>query len=157
MHFTTGAKQILEYIAPEQLVSDLGGENPWEYEYVEPVPGEDDLMKDTAARDQLIARRKELALAFEDKTREWSKVADGGAGAVDQAAVDKVKGERDALAKELAANFWQLDPYMRARSLYDRLGIFSGNGKVDWSAAKRSQDALKAKAAEANGEATESK
>ncbi|KAJ6785777.1 hypothetical protein PWT90_03035 [Aphanocladium album] len=141
VHFTSGTKQILEYIAPEQLVSDLGGSNPWEYEYVEPVEGENDKMKDTATRDKLLARRKELALAFEDKTREWANVA-----AADKAGAEKVKAERDAIAKDLASNFWELDPYLRARSLYDRLGIFQ-SGKVDWSAAKRTQDELKAKAA----------
>ena len=143
MHFTHGRDGIAEYIAPEHLIKELGGDNPWEYEYVEPAEGEDDKMKDTAARDALLTRRKELALAFEEKTRAWSDAVAGGS---DKAAVEGIKGERDALAKQLAANFWELDPYLRARSLYDRLGVFQGEGKVDWSAAKRTQDELKAKA-----------
>lgn len=140
MHFTTG-KDISKYIAPEHLVPDLGGTDPWEYEYVPPVEGENAKMADTATRDKLLARRKELAALFEDKTREWSDVADAG----DKAKTAAVKQQRDDIAKQLAENFWELDPYLRARSLYDRLGVFQGNGKVDWAAAKRTQDELKAK------------
>ena len=142
MHFTSGAKEISKYIAPEHLVGDLGGTDPWEYEYVPPVDGENAKMEDTATRDKLLARRKELATLFEDKTREWAAVAAG-----DKAKAEAIKAQRDELAKELAENFWELDPYLRARSLYDRLGVFDGNGKVDWSAAKRTQDELKAKTA----------
>ncbi|KAM3436188.1 hypothetical protein MY4824_004493 [Beauveria thailandica] len=144
VHFTNGAKEIAEYIAPEQLVSDLGGTNPWEYEYVPPVDGENDCMEDAATRDALMSRRKELAAAFEDRTREWARVAAASGPKAPETA--KVSAERDAIAKQLAANFWDLDPYLRARSLYDRLGVFQGNGKVDWSAAKKTQDQLKAKA-----------
>lgn len=145
VHFTNGVDGITEYIAPEQLVQELGGANPWVYEYVPPVPGENDRMKDTATRDKLLAQRRALTAEFEGKTREWAAVAAG-----DKATSERIKAERDAIAKRLAANFWELDPYLRARSLYDRLGVFQGEGKVDWSAAKRTQDALKA-AAETNG------
>lgn len=144
VHFTNGVSEITEYIAPDQLIKDMGGENPWQYEYVEPQPGENDKMKDTETRDKLLARRRELAVQFEDKTREWTQVA-----GKDKDAEAKATAERDAIAKELAENFWDLDPYLRARSLYDRLGVFQGRGKVDWSAAKRTQDELKAKKAEA--------
>ncbi|EGX88009.1 CRAL/TRIO domain protein [Cordyceps militaris CM01] len=142
VHFTTGPSEIAKYIAPEQLVSDLGGTNPWEYEYVPPVDGENDRMEDTATRDKLLQRRKDLVARFEDKTREWIRVAAAG----DKTAKDKVSAERDDIAAQLATSFWDLDPYLRARSLYDRLGVFQGHGKVDWTAAKRTQDALKAKA-----------
>ncbi|OAA77251.1 CRAL/TRIO domain protein [Akanthomyces lecanii RCEF 1005] len=140
VHFTSGAKEISKYIAPEHLVGDLGGTDPWEYEYVPPVDGENAKMEDTATRDKLLARRKELASLFEDKTREWAAAA-----TTDKAKTSAIKHERDELAKQLAENFWELDPYLRARSLYDRLGVFQGNGKVDWAAAKRTQDELKAK------------
>ncbi|OAA55449.1 CRAL/TRIO domain protein [Cordyceps fumosorosea ARSEF 2679] len=139
VHFTNGPDEISKYIAPEQLVSDLGGTNPWEYEYVPPVDGENAKMDDHATRDELLARRRDLVAAFEGKTREWI-------AAEAPADRERVKKERDELATQLADNFWDLDPYLRARSLYDRLGVFQGRGKVDWSAAKRTQDELKAKA-----------
>ncbi|TQV92056.1 hypothetical protein V2A60_004362 [Cordyceps javanica] len=143
VHFTNGPKEIAEYIAPEQLVSDLGGTNPWEYEYVPPADGENAKMEDTATRDTLQQRRRDLVAVFEDKTRAWISAAGPGG---DKAAVARVQEERDAVAQQLADNFWDLDPYLRARSLYDRLGVFQGRGKIDWSAAKRTQDELKAKA-----------
>lgn len=148
VHFTTGTAAITEYIAPDQLVKELGGTNPWDYAYVPPVDGENAKMADTATRDALVARRKALAAAFEDKTREWARVAE--AAPTDTIQIATVKRERDAIAKDLAANFWELDPYLRARSLYDRLGVFKGNGQVDWSVAQKAQDEFKAKA-EAEG------
>lgn len=39
---------------------------------------------------------------------------------------------RDAVIKQLSENYWQLDPYVRARSILDRTGIVQEGGKVDF-------------------------
>ncbi len=82
-------------------------------------------MKDTAERDRLMEERRSLADQFELKSREWTENPEG-------AKAEAIKADRDKLADQLAANFWRLDPYVRARSLYDRLGYFRGAAGTDW-------------------------
>lgn len=140
VHFTNSISDLNEFIASDQLIKEVGGNEDWTYEYVEPVKGENDLMKDTETRDRLQEERRVLAGEFELKSREWTENPDGEKA-------EAIKAERDRLAKELADNFWKLDPYVRARSLYDRLGYFRGAAGTDWYGTKD--------AAKSNGEKTE--
>ena len=39
---------------------------------------------------------------------------------------------RARLAERLAENYWKLDPYIRARSLYDRSGVLGAAGKLEF-------------------------
>ncbi len=39
---------------------------------------------------------------------------------------------RDEVIKSLSANYWKLDPYVRARSLLDRTGVIKEGGKIDF-------------------------
>ncbi|KAJ1327541.1 CRAL/TRIO domain-containing protein [Microdochium nivale] len=41
--------------------------------------------------------------------------------------------ERARLVEKLMANYWLLDPYVRARNIYDRLGILSKTGEVNFA------------------------
>ncbi|KAM3559463.1 hypothetical protein MY1884_003459 [Beauveria asiatica] len=116
-----GVDGITNHIAPDRLIKELGGDLDWEYEYVEPVEGENDLMKDTATRDRLLAERKEIGKRFEAATRKWV-----------QASTPEINAERTSLANELRVNYWKLDPYIRARSMYDRNGNLRGGKKVAW-------------------------
>lgn len=43
---------------------------------------------------------------------------------------------RMAIADRLAANYWLLDPHVRARNIYDRLGILSPTGEIDFAPKK---------------------
>ncbi|KAM3437377.1 hypothetical protein NHJ13734_004637 [Beauveria thailandica] len=116
-----GVDGITNHIAPDRLIKELGGDLDWEYKYVEPVEGENDLMKDTATRDRLLAERKEIGKRFEAATRKWV-----------QASTPEINAERTSLANELRVNYWKLDPYIRARSMYDRNGNLRGGKKVAW-------------------------
>ena len=115
VHFTYGKADLEKFIAPENLIKELGGDEDWEYKYEEPVAGENDLMKDTETRDRILKERRAIADQYEAATREW----------VDNA-TDEVRAKRKDLAEQLRVNYWQLDPYVRARSLYDRQGNFQG-------------------------------
>jgi hypothetical protein len=39
----------------------------------------------------------------------------------------------------LKVDYWNLDPYVRARSLYDRTGALKSDGNVDWYAVKKEE------------------
>ncbi|KAF4463570.1 CSR1-phosphatidylinositol transfer [Fusarium albosuccineum] len=125
VHFTNNRAELEEFIAPDHLIKELDGDENWEYKYVEPIPGENDKMKDTETRDRLLAQREELVKKFEHATREWIRNPEG-----EQAA--QIKTGRERLAKSLKEDYWNLDPYIRARTLYDRQGAIQAGGKTDW-------------------------
>lgn len=125
VHFTYGRKSLTEFIAPEQLVKELGGDEKYEYKYEEPTEEENAHMNDTETRDAILAERQLLVDGFERLTREWIKNPDGDEG-------KRIKEDRDKQAVLMTTNFWRLDPYVRARSVYDRLGYFKGSAGADW-------------------------
>lgn len=123
VHFTNNMKEVEEFIPAKQIPNELDGEENWEYKYVEPVPGENDKMKDVETRDRLQAEREQQYKAFEEATIRWIQNPDGEAGKAS-------KAQREAIATKLRTGYWTLDPYVRARSLYDRIGVIQAGGKI---------------------------
>ena len=132
VHFTNNRADLEEYIEPSQILKELGGDDDWVYEYKEPIPGENDKMSDTASRDALVKDRQEVVKQFEDATMEWIQNPEG-------ADVKAIKEKRDQLAAQLKEGYWKLDPYIRARSFYDRTRVIQPDGKVNWAAASEPQ------------------
>ena len=97
-------------------MKELEGDEQFDYKYIEPVPGENDIMKDTATRDQIQEERDSMVQRFEEATKQWI------------AGEESASAERDAVVNELNENYWKLDPYIRARTLYDRLGAIGERG-----------------------------
>ncbi|RDA86225.1 hypothetical protein CP532_5109 [Ophiocordyceps camponoti-leonardi (nom. inval.)] len=125
VHFTNYRAGLEEYIDPSHIIKELDGDEDWEFKYEEPVPGENDKLKDTQTRDRLLAARAELYGKFERETQAWirSPFSDEG---------KKAKAERDKIAEQLHSDYWELDPYLRSRSQYDRTGDILPGGSVDW-------------------------
>ncbi|KAK4192160.1 phosphatidylinositol transfer protein CSR1 [Podospora australis] len=126
VHFTNNATEMQEFIDLKHIPKDLEGQEDWSYKFVEPVAGENDKMKDTTTRDSLLKAREALYKAYEDATLEW--IAQGG----EAAAATEIKRKREELAAKLRDDYWNLDPYLRARSYYDRTGVLLPGGKLDW-------------------------
>jgi len=120
IHFTRSVADLEKFIPKSRIVKELEGDEDFEYKYVEPVPGENDLMKDTATRDKIQEERNRMVERFEQLTKQW-------------VTGDDVSAERDDVAKELNANYWKLDPYIRARTLYDRIGAIGERGGFVYS------------------------
>lgn len=125
VNFTYTRQDLEEFIAPDRLIKELGGDEDWEYKYEEPVPGENAAMADTESRDRLIREREDIAVRFEAATKEWVLRPDGHEG-------EELRAKREAIAKEIQENYWRMDKYVRARSLYDRQGNLQGGGEVRW-------------------------
>ncbi|KAF9090097.1 hypothetical protein BGX29_011672, partial [Mortierella sp. GBA35] len=87
------------------------GLDDWKYEYVPATPGENDVQKDVAKKEEMVTERKALETKFDDITREWIKNVNG-----------KNSSERDEVAKQLRDQYARLTPYVRAKNLYQRLG-----------------------------------
>lgn len=125
IHFTSGTKGLLEFIDKSNLQKSFGGQDGWEYKYVEPTPGENDWMQ-SEKKDEARAERDELVAQFESLTLEWAALDPASEEGREKAA------GRHALAGKLGASFWKLDPYVRARTYYHRTGVIDEQGNVNF-------------------------
>lgn len=125
VHFTNYRAGLEDFISADHLIKDLEGDEDWTYEFKEPIEGENDLMKDTQTRDQLLKEREVLYAQYEATTRRWISHPDG-------AESQSIKAQREEIAVRLRDGYWRLDPYVRARSLYDRQGVIRPGGDVNW-------------------------
>jgi len=114
---------MAEFVPESHVIKELGGQEDWEYHYIEPVPGENDKMKDTETRDKLLLEREALVKDYEKSTLDWIH----GVGDV-----SATKTKRHELAIALRDDYWRLDPYIRARSFYDRSGMIQEGGKINF-------------------------
>ncbi|KAJ5606458.1 CRAL-TRIO domain-containing protein [Penicillium lagena] len=128
IHFTKNREDLEEFIAPERLPKELEGDEDWEYEYSEVQTGENVQMEDKEKRDVLVKQRHDLAKEIQDVTIDWIKAS----GKKDTDAVAAAKQKREGLVEQLRKQYWDLDPHIRARSLYDRLNIVQGGGKIEF-------------------------
>ena len=127
VHFTNNVPELEEYVDRSQIVKEMGGDDPYEYEYIPPVEGENKRLDDAETRNQLEEERAKMVAKFEELTAEWI-----GGSSSDPAGI---MSQRYDLAAKLRQGYWDLDPYVRARSLYDRIGVIQPGGKIDWSVA----------------------
>ena len=124
VNFTNSARDLEAFIARPRILRELEGEEDWTYRYVEPREGENAPMQDATTREQLLADRERLYDEYERRTADWIAEPD----AARRAAIIK---DRDDLARQLHDQYWRLDPYIRARSFYDRVGVIKPGGRVD--------------------------
>ena len=123
MHFTKTLEELEEHVEKRHIPKELGGDDPWSYRYVEPIPGENKLMSDEATRERLLDERAKLVKDFERTTQQWIH---------DPKSSETSGQERIGLRDRLRSNYWALDPYLRARTLYDRTGVIREGGRIQF-------------------------
>ena len=126
INFTNNIHDLEAIIPRANILKELGGDDTWKYSYVEPVPGENDRLADTATRDKLLQERSEVVREYEELTKAWLKHDPSTPDAID------VQRKRDQVAETLRTGYWKLDPYVRARTLYDRTGVINEGGRIDF-------------------------
>ncbi|KAL4774191.1 hypothetical protein BDW60DRAFT_166403 [Aspergillus nidulans var. acristatus] len=128
IQFTKTQQDLEEFIPKSRIITELEGDEKWEYKYIEPKEGENDKLKETVKRDELIAQRQELAKEVQDVTVAWILAS----RKKEEDKAREVTEKRKDLIERLRTQYWQLDPYVRAPSLYDRLNIIQGDGKIEF-------------------------
>ncbi|KAJ2505926.1 phosphatidylinositol transfer protein csr1 [Coemansia sp. RSA 2049] len=114
------AADIAPFIARDRLVAEVGGAKPFDYDYVLPTAEENRRMADAAARSAAEAAFVAAVADYEAATRRWLDAADS-------AEEERVRA-RDALRSAAA----DLDPFVRARTLYHRLGFIRADRSVQF-------------------------
>ncbi|KAI0863421.1 CRAL/TRIO domain-containing protein [Xylaria cubensis] len=121
INFTRKPADLLQFISEENLHTSFGGKDTWEYEYIEPVKGENAKLEEAEKRTPIQQERNELIGEFELETAEWACLAADSATGKEKAL------RRTELVQQLSENYWKLDPYIRARTYYHRLGLMGDN------------------------------
>lgn len=122
VNFTKNAAELEQFIDPNHIPKSLGGKEEWEYSYVEANPNENAAMRDVGRRQQVETERAKMVKDYEAATVEWIRSPDGSA----------LQGRRLQIAEALRHNYWKLDPFVRARSLYDRTGTIRQGGVLNF-------------------------
>jgi hypothetical protein len=127
IHFTRSVEDLEKFMDRDQIITELGGDEDWEYEYIEPEPDENQAMDDLAARDTLLAERQSLGEDFIAATSRWVSAAQTG----DPVQIDEATAHREEIIEQIRLNYWNLDPYVRARNNLDRTGVIQEGGFVE--------------------------
>ena len=120
VHFTKSIDELAEFVPLDHIPQELGGKEQWIYKFPEPVEGENAKMEDVATRDKLIEQRSAVVKEYEEATQQWLRR--NGTGVDDR---------RQALTEQLRAGYWELDPYLRAKTYCDRAGMIGPGGRIN--------------------------
>ncbi|KAL2861050.1 CRAL-TRIO domain-containing protein [Aspergillus lucknowensis] len=127
IYFTRTVEDLERYIDRDQIPAELGGNEDWEYEYVEPDPGENRGMADYATRDTLLAERQSIGEEFLAATARWIRAG----RANNPIELEAATVQREGLIEQIRVNYWDLDPYVRARNYLDRTGVIQDGGAIE--------------------------
>ncbi|KAI0521075.1 CRAL/TRIO domain-containing protein [Xylaria bambusicola] len=117
INFTRKSADLLQFVPAENLQTSYGGKDSFEYKYIEPVEGENAKLEEVEKRAEIQHERNELVDEFELRTSEWASLA------ADTSAEKEKASRRTETAEHLSKNYWTLDPYIRARTVFHRLGM----------------------------------
>lgn len=115
--FTHHDRDLHHAIDPENLSMELSGREKFDYRYIPPQVGENELIKDSETRFELLAQRAELAQQLYDLTADWIRTP----------YIEGIpfNARRQELLRRISELYWAIDPYVRAKSVYDRNGVFA--------------------------------
>jgi len=126
VHFVKTVDDLQKFVPMDQIPTELGGAEKWAYAYPEPVEGENAKMTEEGPKTKLLEERSALVGRYQRTILEWVLEGEKEKG------LEERRRERDEAAEALRANYWALDPYVRAKTLYDRAGTIGEGGKVDY-------------------------
>lgn len=81
------------------------------------------MLAEDETRQRLLDDRASVVKEFEATTQQWIK---------DSQSREALRQKRAELAERLRSGYWELDPYLRARTLYDRTGMVKEGGRIQF-------------------------
>ncbi|KAJ1670858.1 phosphatidylinositol transfer protein csr1 [Coemansia sp. RSA 1694] len=120
VQFAASQKDLLHFIAPENLPIELGGSDRFTYSYAMPVEKENAPMFDSSACDAAAAKRHAVCDEFEAATRAWATVT-----TVEPPPAEFLPHARTLAADSVIAASRAMDKYRRARTQYHRTGVIA--------------------------------
>ena len=132
IHFTKTVEEVEEFIERGRIIKELGGNEDWVFQYVEPVAGEDAALADVARLAALQTERDAIVKELESVTREWIS-------AVGSKESDEKRQRRLELAGKLEQGYWKMDKHVRGRTVYDRTGVLGQEGALKFYPEKKAQ------------------
>ncbi|KAF9890522.1 hypothetical protein FE257_005927 [Aspergillus nanangensis] len=131
VQFTNSIADLDKYIPRAQMPKEFGGEEDFDYKYIEPKADENAPMLDKAAGDAVLIERMMIGVKMVAATATWISAADSAKTDEERAAAKELKKYRDTFIEQYEQNYWKLDPYVRARALIDRTGAIEADGTVN--------------------------
>ncbi|KAB8226154.1 CRAL-TRIO domain-containing protein [Aspergillus novoparasiticus] len=128
VHFVNSVEDLEQFIDRSQIVKELGGDEDWTYKYVEPQEDENAQLQDTTTRDSLMAQHQQIGEELFEATSMWLSAKDKG----NMGDASQQKDRRADIAMRLRENYWKLDPYVRSRTLLDRIGVIQAHGNIEF-------------------------
>ena len=126
VHFTKNVEELSHFIPLDHISQDMGGKEAYSYSYIPPEKGENVQLENTSVRDELTKQRAGLVKDYEAVTQRWLH------------GDKEAESRRRKLTEGLRTGYWELDPYLRARTLYDRTGVINPGGKLNFYPSKPS-------------------
>ncbi|KAI9670096.1 MAG: hypothetical protein M1829_004824 [Trizodia sp. TS-e1964] len=126
VHFTKNVAELEQYIPRERIIKELGGDDEWTYDYLEPVADENKNLSNHDKRQEILLAREAIVAEYEKATKAWI------AASTETQQIQESTHKRNEIADQLKRNYWLLDPYCRARSLYDRSGLILPDGYLEF-------------------------
>ncbi|KAJ9476659.1 putative Phosphatidylinositol transfer protein CSR1 (putative) [Pseudozyma hubeiensis] len=120
----TKKPEDLDLVPKERLLSNMGGNNTSEFEFVEPEEGENDQTKDEEGKKRTWNNYMKIAKEYEQVTRKWCET---------KGRDDEVNKKRELLVKKLRVAQYEHEPYFRGKTVYHRDGTIDGQGVVTWN------------------------
>lgn len=123
IQFTKTDQDLKNFIPQEHIIEELGGGDKWKYEYIPPTEEDNYKMKDEIKKKELMEIRTKLEHDFENINKKWIEGPDD----------EQIINERNQLKARLRKAQLDLDPYIRPKTYYHRVGILDDERNVNWN------------------------
>ncbi|KAH3679370.1 hypothetical protein WICMUC_001051 [Wickerhamomyces mucosus] len=113
--FTKNVKDLENFIPLNYIPKSLGGNDEFEPNFIQGSSNDDLLLKDESTKLKIQNERQLIIEEFIVATISWIE-------SENEEQSDKFKIQKVKLGEKLALNYIELDPYIRSRNYYDRIG-----------------------------------
>ncbi|EPY53360.1 sec14 cytosolic factor family protein [Schizosaccharomyces cryophilus OY26] len=115
--FTQNSKDLEKYIGRHMIPATLGGDNQNSFEYVEPKENENQsVVQGSLEKETALAHYYAYYNEWEQRSLQWAKTPN------EDLQNEKLRLSCDIAGAQFAKDYWNVDKYLRARTVYDRLG-----------------------------------